>query len=61
MVNKSFYGVRRIGKRAGTIGYLNKYEAKAEAFKFGYGTVWATSLLGAKRKLAKEMKTRYKK
>ena len=55
------WGVRRIGPRAGTTGYLNKYEAKAKPYQFGYGTVWATSLKGAKAKLKKEIKKKYPK
>ena len=50
------FGVRRIGKRAGTVGYLNKYEAKAQPYEFGYGTVWATTLRSAKIKLKRELK-----
>lgn len=52
------WGRRRIGKRKGTVGYLNKYESKARPFEFGYGTVWSTSLRGAKIKLKKELKGR---
>ena len=55
------YGVRRIGKRAGTVGYLSRYEAEAKPYEFGYGTVWATSLRGAKIKLKKILKKGYPK
>ena len=55
---KGQYGIRRIGKRAGTVGYLNDLEKKAKPFVFGYGTVWATSLSSAKIKLKKELKRR---
>ena len=47
------YGIRRIGPRKWTVGYLSRREAKAEAYEFGYGTVWATSKRGAKMKLKK--------
>ena len=53
------WGRRMIGKRAGTVGYLNEYEAKAKPYEFGYGTVWATSLREAKIKLKRELKKRY--
>ena len=55
------WGIRRIGKRAGTVGCLNKYEAKAKPYEFGYGRVWAISLKDAKIKLKKEIKKRYPK
>ena len=55
------WGFRRIGKRAGTTGNLNKYEAKAKPYEFGYGTVWATSQRAAKIKLKQELKKRYPK
>ena len=52
------WGFRRIGKRSGTVGNLNKYEAKAQPFEFGYGTIWATSLREAKKKLNKILNKR---
>jgi len=45
------WGIRHVGKRIGTAGYLNKVEAKAQPYEFGYGTIWATSQRGAKIKL----------
>jgi hypothetical protein len=55
------WGFRRIGKRAGTTGNLNKYESEAELFHFGGGSVWARTLLGAKRKIRKELKKEFQK
>lgn len=55
------WGARRIGKRAGTVGKLNKLEADAKPYQFGYGTVWATSLKSAKIKLKKALKKEFPK
>ena len=45
------WGIRRTGKRAGTAGYISRYESKLQRYDFAGGTVWATSLRGAKIKL----------
>ena len=60
MTNKSQWGFRKVGKRKGTIGYLNKLERKAQPYEFGYGTIWATSLRSAKIKLKKEINKLHK-
>lgn len=54
-------GFHHVGKYAGKFGNLTKYETKLNPYEFGYGTVWATSLRGAKIKLHRILGKEYKK
>ena len=47
-------GFRRTGKYTGTFGNLTKYETKLRPFEFGGGTIYATTLRGAKIKAKRE-------
>ena len=51
-------GFRRSGKYAGTFGNLSKYESKLQSFEFGIGTIWATTLRGAKIKARRRIQAK---
>ena len=49
-------GFRKTGKNKGKWGYITKAEMKLRPYEFGYGTIYATTLRGAKIKLKRILK-----